>query len=295
MCVAHARHPSINFQQHGDALADNLNLVLQELRTAISESGNVPVLIAESALETQFHGLNLHQLAMLTDAPALGIVGKLRTEDGAQVERFAIDGKNAEQCASAAQQLLLDANASFKVGEIREVTVRSDSMPDRTFVRDHNNIIYRITDKEAAIDPELTGALQQRCQRGQYDGAPPQQPVIVNEVLRCLAAARQCNGIAFQEIRKLIDTTGGRDLESALAAAKPELLRAAFEQIMLASQQIETLLGAVDQRAKALLRVVEQGGAASSPPEARSTAGPQIVPAKAASDDDSDRFPHEPF
>ncbi len=255
-------------------MTENLNVALQELKQAIAQSGDAPVVIDLNQLGQKFHGLNLRQLVMLTDAPALASFAQLRSADGARVEKFLVDGKDKQQCESTARDILL-SESSLDTGDVREVRVAVDGLGSPLLVRDHNDIIYRVTDREAVIDQPLTAALHYRRQPVQAElpqthAVPPQRPVIVanglafsstaGEVLHGLAAVRVRNSIAAQEIERLVKSTGEQDLNAALAVMNPQMLGQALTQIMLASQQIETLVDALAQRMRALVRLIEQAG-----------------------------------
>jgi hypothetical protein len=257
-------------------MTQDLGLAIQELKQAFAQDGAATAVLTPSVLGEKFHGLSLRQLVMLTDAPALAEFSELRSADGARVERFLIDGKDERQCERTAQQILLDENCALQTGDVREVCAAATNSTFHTLVRDHNDIVYRVMDKEASVDQELTALLQRRRQslQGPRPVAAPRAGVVtdafafcgtVGEVLQGLAAARQRNGIAIQQIQKLVAATGERTLEAALAAATPEMLRDMFGHIVLASQQVEALLETLAQRTRLLLRLVDQAAAGEPP------------------------------
>ncbi|MBS0519628.1 MAG: hypothetical protein JSR90_13130 [Proteobacteria bacterium] len=239
----------------------------------------MPVVIAQTDLDRLFHGLNLHQLALLTDAPALGSFAELQSSEGARVEQFLVDGKDTERCEALARDLLLGESA-LKTGDVREVRILGNGLDGHVLLRDHNDIVYRVTDKEAAIDQLLTNALQHQRQARLAERQPRAEAssrsvVVANgpafigtagEILHGLAAIRARNGVAIQEIDRLMRTSGERNLAAALAAAGPERLAESLSRMALASQQIETLIEALHQRMRALLQLIEGAGAASPGP-----------------------------
>lgn len=257
-------------------MSENLNAALEELRQKIADGGGMPVIIAQTDLDRLFHGLNLHQLALLTDAPALGSFAELQSSEGTRVEQFLVDGKDTERCESLVRDLLLGESA-LKTGDVREVRILGNGLDGHVLLRDHNDIVYRVTDKEAAIDQLLTNALQHKRQARLAERQPraeasPRSVVVANgpafigatgEILHGLAAIRARNGVAIQEIDRLMRMSGERNLAAALAAAGPERLAESLSRIALASQQIETLIEALHQRMRALLQLIGDAGAAS--------------------------------
>ncbi|SKA34928.1 hypothetical protein SAMN02745126_05580 [Enhydrobacter aerosaccus] len=262
-------------------MADTLNVALEQLRQKIAQDGGMPVVIALPDLEREFHGLSLHQLVLLTDAPALGSFAELRSAEGGRIEQFVIDGKNTERCEALARDLLLSESA-LSAGDVREVRLPADGTSSHILVRDHNDIVYRVTDQEAVVDQLLTSALQHRRQARQAQQPAPvdasPRPIVIEngvaftgtagEILHGLAAVRARNGIAVQEIERLIRATGQRDLGAALAAAGPQALAQSLTRVTVASQQIESLIEAMYQRMRLLLQLIEEarmGGEAEAP------------------------------
>lgn len=285
-------------------MTENINVALQTLKRALEVNDKAPTIIPESALEQQFHGLNLHQLTQLTDAPALAVVSRARARDGAQVERFSVDGNDEQRRTLLAQQLLLDGDLSSNPGGTREVHLRTDGGTGEILVRDRNDTIYRVTDREAVIDEELTEILQRRHEPGRAEPASPRPVVIedghaftgmVGEILHGLAALRLRNSIPVQEMRKLIEDTGERDLESAVVAADSEMLVKAFEQILLASNQIEQLSDGITERTQALLRGAESADRVASGTETAITHPPRATTQDETEEADSSPLTREPF
>lgn len=251
-------------------MSDNLNVALEKLRQRIAEAGDAPLVIAHADLERAFHGLTLRQLVLLVDAPALGSFAELRSPEGARIEQFLIDGKDTQRCEALARDILL-GDAALAAGDVREVRILGNGLDGHVLLRDHNNIVYRVTDREAAIDQLLTNALQQRRRAQQTEqraeaGAAGRAMIVIDgaafagvagEILHGLAAIRARNGIALQEVDRLLKASGQRNLASAVSVVGPEALAASLSRTALAAQQIEALLEALRQRMQALLQAAE--------------------------------------
>jgi hypothetical protein len=269
-------------------MIETLGAALQKLKQEIAENVDTPIVLAQETLEQQFHGLSPSQLVVLTDAPVLAAVGRLRLADGTPVERFVIDGRSAQQRGMLARRLVLDPTA-LQTGAVREVLELQDGAPCRALMRDPKGIVYRITDGQAVVEQELTAALQRDRQPLAHDDtqAPPgpgrRLPVVVRdplgfygaagEILHGLAAVHAHNQVALQVLTRLADATGEKDADSALAAAGPQLLSDAFRGIQVAARQIESLVDMLNLRMTGLLRLVERTEAAHDRPPQDAEAG----------------------
>ncbi len=276
-------------------MAENINVALQTLKHALAVNGQVPTVIPEPALEQQFHGLDLHQLTQLTDAPALAVVSRTRGHDGTEVERFSVDGNDEQRRHFAARQLLLEGEVAANPGGTREVHLRSNGSTGEIFVRDQNDTIYRVTDRQAVIDEELTALLQRRRAADQAEQAAHGPLVVADgqaflaalgEILHGLSALRLRNAVPVQQLQKLIEETGEPDLESALAAADSGMLLNALQQILVASDQIEQLSNGIAQRVQALLQTPQ--AAAPAAPSTESATPSASEPASPGQPEDAD-------
>lgn len=237
-------------------MSGDLKLAIDSLRRAIESNGEAPTVLPAATLEEQFHGLTLGQLVMLVDAPALVVALQQRSADGALTERFVIDGKDGARCVAAAERLLLDPATTLADGDVREVRIVSAAVPPQTFVRDHNDTVYRVTDKEAAIAPELTEVLRQR-RRSQQTNVPAPVVGMAGEILHGLTAIRSSAEAVFEEVRKLLRATGQRTPEAAISAADPAMLSEAFRRSFLMAEQVDALAEAVGQRMRALISALD--------------------------------------
>ncbi len=276
-------------------MAENINVALQTLKHALAVNGQVPTVSPEPALEQQFHGLDLHQLTQLTDAPALAVVSRTRGHDGTEVERFSVDGNDEQRRHFAARQLLLEGEVAANPGGTREVHLRSNGSTGEIFVRDQNDTIYRVTDRQAVIDEELTALLQRRRAADQAEQAAHGPLVVADgqaflaalgEILHGLSALRLRNAVPVQQLQKLIEETGEPDLESALAAADSGMLLNALQQILVASDQIEQLSNGIAQRVEALLQTPQ--AAAPAAPSTKSATPSASEPASPGQPEDAD-------
>ena len=248
-------------------MTEDLHADLEALRQEITQKDRAPVVLSQAALEQHFHGLTLGQVVKLTDAPVLATVADIQAPDGVRVERFCVDGTDAELCHVAARHFLLDPTTPISSYGVREVRTCNNDHVRETMVRD-GSVIYRLTDQEAIVDEPLTRTLQTLQQRDAYSGeggGSPSQPVIkagrpstIDEVLarllQGLADVRTCNAAARCIAARLIGSTGEQDLETALAAADPETLRTAFQQVLAMSDEIEAVLGPLMTQANDLLQ-----------------------------------------
>lgn len=242
-------------------MTDNLNSLLEMLKRQILEGGGA-TLIPQKVIEQQFHGLTLHQLVLLTDAPALGVMSEIRDADGARAHSASIEGRDARQCEAVARRLLLDDRLVLGVGDTLQVSVADDGGAPSTRLRDHDGAIYRILDDKAVVDEELTAVFRGQRRRTSVAQPGAQHPDAVDasglrgmasEVLEGLAAVRVRNGAMVEAIQKMIWSAGERALRPACEVASPQLLEETFEQIVAASRQLEALLDGLMQRTRALL------------------------------------------
>jgi hypothetical protein len=248
-------------------MAENLHADLETLRREVAQKGRAPVILLQGALEQHFHGLTLGQIVKLTDAPALVAVADIQSPDGTRTERFCIDGRDPELCHAVARQFLLDPAAAFAPGHIREVRTCNDDVVRETMVRDHG-VIYRVTNHEAIVDELLTRTLQTLRRKDAFstgDVSSPSQSTVEADgapaigkaaarILRGLSDIRTCNAATRCVIAQLVSSMGEQDLETALEAADPESLRAAFRQILSASDEIETLLDGLTTQTNVLMQ-----------------------------------------
>lgn len=259
-------------------MIENLGTALQSLRQTIADNVDTPIVLPQEALERQFHGLSLSQLVVLTEAPVLAVAGQLRLADGTRVERFVIDGKDAQQRASLARRLLLDTNAAIEPGHAREILELDGGALRATLLRDHNDVVYQLRDGHAAVDEELTAALQRQRRptpRPEPRTATPpagRHPVIISdpigfygtagEILHGLAALQGHNRAVAQALQNLARASN----EAGAEGVRPDLLSATFQQILSAAQEIGGLVDALNMRMTSLLRLVER--AEASPADA---------------------------
>lgn len=256
-------------------MTDKLNAALQELHQAIAANAPAATVIGSEALETRFHGLTLRQLVLLTQAPVLAVRDVRRLPDGARVEQFSIDGRDEDRCELAGRDLILaDQAEGGAAGTVREIRIAREGAPEHSLVVDRNDIVYRVTDREAIIDQDLTAELRARRQSAAASNqpeSPAQEPIIINDslgfrgiagqVLHGLSGVRARNGVALHEIEKLVRSSGEQSLQGACQVASPDALLATFGRIISASQQIDALLEALGQRARLLLSLVEPSAA----------------------------------
>lgn len=252
-------------------MTEDLHADLEALRQEIVQKGRAPVVLSQAALERHFHGLTLGQVVKLTEAPVLATVADIRAPDGVRVERFCVDGTDPALCHVAARHFLLDSTTALSSCDVREVRTCNDDVVREIMVRD-GGVIYRLTDREAVVDEPLTRTLQTLQQRDAYSGSgggsPPGsametgRPSAIDEVaariLQGLTDVRTCNAAARCIVARLIGSTGEQDLETALAAADPEALRTAFQQILATSDEIEALLGPLMTEANGLLQAARE-------------------------------------
>lgn len=248
-------------------MTDDLHADLEALRQEITQKDRAPVVLSQAMLEQHFHGLTLGQIAKLTDAPVLATVADIQAPDDVRVERFCVDGTDAELCHVAARHFLLDPTTPLSPYGVREVRTCNNDLVRETMVRD-GRVIYRLMDHEAIVDEPLTRTLQTLQQRDAYSrsgGGSPSQPAMgagcpstIDEVpariLQGLTDVRTCNAAARCIVARLIRSTGEQDLETALAAADPETLRTAFQQVLAMSDEIEAVLGPLMTQASDLLQ-----------------------------------------
>jgi hypothetical protein len=260
-------------------MIETLGAALQRLKQEIAANVDTPIVLTQETLELQFHGLSLSQLVVLTEAPVLAAVGRLRPADGPPVERFAVDGRNQQQREMLVRRLVLDPTA-LQTGPVREVVELQGGTPCRVLVRDLNGVVYRIMDGQALVEKELTAALQ-RDRRPVVDDKPEagplgrRPPVVISdplgfygaagEILHGLSAVHMHNQIPLRALARLAEATGERDAKAALAAAGPDLLGDAFRDIEVAARRIEGLVNALNLRMTALLRIVERAESAHDP------------------------------
>jgi hypothetical protein len=252
-------------------MTDNLNAALQELQQAIAASAPASAVIDTDVLETRFHGLTLRQLVMLTQAPVLAVRNIQRTANGVGIEQFSIDGKDEDRCELAGRDLVLAGRTDAGADAMREVRIVRDGSPEHSLVLDRNGIVYRVDEREAVVDGDLTAEFRRRRSvAAGYEAASPaaQEPVVITDsfgfrgmagqVLHGLSAVRVRNGVAIREIERLVKASGEQTLEAACQVADPDALLAAFGEIVNASRQIDALLEALAQRTRMLLSLVEQ-------------------------------------
>lgn len=264
----------------GTDMTETLHADLEALRQQVAQKGRIPILLRQGALG-RFHGLSLGEIVKLTDAPALATVETVRAPDGTHTERFSIDGKDPELCHAVARQFLLDPNVSLAPGDVREARTCENDVVCQTLVRDHNDVIYRVTDNAAVVDAPLTRTLQTLQQRKLHVESGARSPSATEtegrlgadkaaaaaHILQALTNARSCNAVARCVVAQLVGSTGERDLETALAAATPEILLAAFQQILSASDEIETLLDGLTEQTNALMQAARRAQTQAVPPE----------------------------
>jgi hypothetical protein len=268
-------------------MIENLHMDLERLKQEVARAGRTTIVLAQDALEQHFHGLTLGQIVKLTDAPALATISRPQTADGTHIERFSVDGKDAQLCEAAAQQFTLDPTATLGNGDVREARVCKDDIVRETLVRDHNDVVYRVTDRQAVVDEQLTATLQSLRQRVSPPQATPglaeQRPMpapgagssdIANEILRGLMALRSFNAVTARTIEDLVGTTGGQTLETALTTVDPRTLLEAFRRIVSASAEIEALLDILTERTTALTRPAGPHDATRQPAAAFAAARP---------------------
>ena len=285
-------------------MIEQLNIDLENLRKDVAKKDRAVVVLSQPALERQFHGLTLGQIVKLTDAPVLATVAELLEPDGGRRERFCVDGKDPGTRHAVARQLLLDPTAIARA-HVREVRTCNDDVVQETMVRDHG-VIYRVTAHEVITDESLTRALQMLRRKGAYasssnvgstsqSAAKAGDTAGVCEIAACilqdLMNLRTRNAAARCTIAELAGGTGATDLEAAVIAAEPEVLQAAFRQIVASSNEIETLLDQATTRTNDLLQVARGTRIPATPPAPIASPIPAGMPAGEQPDMDLPRTP----
>jgi hypothetical protein len=256
----------------GEIVTADLSTDLQSLKREAAEMGSSPTLLSQAVLRQHFHGLTLGQIIKLTDVPVLGVIDQVVGPDGTRIDRFSIDGRDRGLCHSVARQLLLDPAIDLRPDDVREVQTCDDDVVRETMVRDHNDIVYQVTDREAVVNESLTGTLATLRQRGAYLAQNPgmtvppapegESPGAMAEtaahVLRELVELRSCNAVARLAVVQLVRSTGERELLAALAAADPAVLRTTFDRILSASDEIEAQLDGLTAQVSALMRAIRE-------------------------------------
>jgi hypothetical protein len=282
---------------------EHLNIDLENLRKEVAKKDRAVVVLSQPALERQFHGLTLGQIVKLTDAPVLATVAELLEPDSGRRERFCVDGKDPEACHAVARQLLLDPTAIARA-HVREVRTCNNDVVQETMVRDHG-VVYRVTAHEVVTDESLTRALQTLRRRGAYSdsnvGSTPQSAAKVGDtagiceiaacILQDLTNLRTCNASARCTIAELVGGTGTTDLEAAVVAAEPEILQAAFRQIVASSNEIETLLDQLTTWTNDLLHAARETPVSATPPAPIASPMPAGMPAGEQAEMDMLRTP----
>jgi hypothetical protein len=281
-------------------MVESINAALEPLKQSLAASDRVPV-IPEPTLASQFHGLNLHQLVQLTAAPALAVVSREPAADGSHRERFTVDGTDEQRCGIVARQLVLDGVSPLNGGDIREVCISGANGPGRMFVRDKNDVIYRLIDGQAAVDEELTALLRRRHpafpERRSTDGSAAGDEgrtltEMFEEMLEGSVALQARNGTTARVIGQLIEASGRPDLAAAIAVTEPEALAAAFGEILAASRQVDGLAQAITSRIEAVLRLARS---AADRPDRPGTAPSPELPVRRPEQAELMPFLHEPF
>jgi hypothetical protein len=281
-------------------MVESINAALEPLKQSLAASDRIPV-IPEPALASQFHGLNLHQLVQLTAAPALAVVSREPAADGSHRERFTVDGTDEQRCGIVARQLVLDGVSPLNEADVREVCISGANGPGRMFVRDKNDVIYRLIDGQAAVDEELTALLRHRHpafpKRHAIDAAAAGDEgrtlaEMFEEMLEASVALQARNGATARVIEQLIEASGRPDLATAIAVTDPQALATAFKEILAASRQVDELAQAITGRIEAVLRLARSAADRSDRPGS--------VPAPEMPVDRPDQaelmpFLHEPF
>jgi hypothetical protein len=284
-------------------MGENINVALAPLKNVLAANDKVP-LIPEAALEQQFHGLSLRQLVQLTAAPALAVVSNGQAPDGSQRERFAIDGNDQQKCGMIARQLLLGAATPSQPGDIREVRLSGEEGLEQTLVRDHRDVVYRIVDGQSAVDQQLTDLLGRRRSLAAdrhaahtFSTADDGRPVVpaLAEILEASTTLRTANGATAQAIEELVAASGQPDLATAIRAADPEGLAAAFEQILTASTQVDRLARGIASQLDAVLRLFRSDSRGGQQPHEVGGAPEFLMPSERPDQSDIVPYPHEPF
>lgn len=269
-------------------MIENLTTDLNNLRKEVAKKDRAVVVLSQPALERQFHGLTLGQIVKLTDASVLATVAELLEPDGGRRELFCVDGKEPEACHAVARQLLLDPTAIARA-HVREVRTCNNDVVEETMVRDHG-VVYRVTAHEVITDESLTRALQTLRRRGDYSGSnigsAPQSAAKAGDIaeiaaciLQDLTNLRTRNAAARCTIAEIVGGTGATDLEEAVVAAEPEILQAAFRQIVASSNKIETLLDQLTTRTHDLLQAARGTQIPATPPAPLVSPIPVGIPA----------------
>lgn len=251
-------------------MIESLAEALRALKEGAANGAGPPVLTAD-ALASRLHGLTLDQVVKLTDLPALAVALMLRTPQGAVVERFLVDGRDAPRREALARQLLLDGDLANETA-VREALEFDLGVLRHRLARDRQDVVYRADGGQAGIDEELTAVLRGRrppaAPARHDDGLPALgQPVVIEdvvafsgiagEILHGLAELHASHRAAFAALSALGE---GRSPDAAAEAAAAAIGRG------------EETIARLQRHVAALLRLADQAASASAPAEARASA-----------------------
>jgi hypothetical protein len=251
----------------------SLSAALQQLKEQLARQPEAVPMLSSEALEQEFHGLSISQVARLVDAPALAqAVTAGAGLEGASV-RYLVDGADEARKAEVARRLLLDADAPQGQDAIREVTLLDRGLPRETLVRDRNDVVYRVGSESAVVDEALTEAVRATARHRAPAAAAPSGPagyerpvtiadgarfaMLLGHVIRGLARlAEQQHTVA--NLRAQLEGPAGSGLPGAVLGLNHQILADLLLRLLDQADRSGKLLAELQQAVTALAALLQE-------------------------------------
>ena len=252
----------------------NLNTALQGLRETLTRHPDIVPMLTREALEADFHGRNVSQVAKLLNAPALGFVETRRSDQGAAIELVLVDGADAELKAKTLRRLIVEGDPPGRSGDVQEYVQLDAGTVRETLLRDHNNVVYRLHGQQTVVDRDLT-ALAQRNRETESrlsatEGATPgfHRPLVIRDpiavsatigkVLQLIGELHRRDQEASQAARAIADAVAGATVTTAIETAEPDRIERMALALLETVRQSEAMLDELRRTVDAVIGMIDR-------------------------------------